>query len=512
MGQRARQDNEYIMNLEPLAVTYASVHTYTPKIAVRDNRGNTVREVDWYCLKPQADKWPEPRITRHTFNARNQLESSIDPRLFIRAKADAGVVENMRYKYSLSGRELRSESVDAGVRMALNNDLGQRLYTGDGRGTRTRCVYDEWARLIAVHEQLSGENEVCVERYTWGEKLSKNNARGQLIRHDDPAGIVLTPFYTIMGKASQETRYFLNAESEPDWPEAIADRDLLVEPEAYQTRWHYAPGGEIIQQEDAVGNVQQHRYTLLGLPFACDVIIPAQGAEPEEMIPVLYSTDYDVFDLPWKEIAGNHVTTWRETCPALQRLTRILVRSPGKAGRENGKALQDLHYTYDPGGNVITQQDAAQEVTFFNNQRVDGLCTYRYDSLSQLVRATGQESIKAGIQGPNLPECEPLSGPDAAQRINYTRQYFYDEGNNLICMKHSSNNGKKQYSLNMVVSPYSNHAVKQKPDNSITPEQVDEFFDENGNLLLLENSQPMSWDARNQLKSVMLPGHTENNI
>lgn len=155
---------------------------------------------------------------------------------------------------------------------------------------------------------------------------------------------------------------------------------------------------------NACGNIQAHRYTLLGLPLSCEVTLAALDEQPETLIPVLLSIEYDVFNQACREVAGNNVTTWREYCPTLQSLLRILVRAPGQQGRQYGAVLQDLLYGYDPAGNVITQDDAAQPTSFFRNQRVDGLCTYRYDTLYQLIEATGQESIKAGIQGPDLPE------------------------------------------------------------------------------------------------------------
>lgn len=490
-------------------MTDMTVDTYTPKLAVRDNRGNTVREVDWY--RRDSTQEPTPRITRHQFNLRNQLSSSIDPRQFLRAQSDKDVIENMRYRYSLTGREIRNDSVDAGARLTLNDSINLRFLTFDSRKTFTRCEYDEYARPVALFEQLHGAAECCVDRYSYGDITAPDNARGQLIRHDDPAGYVLTPRFNLQGKASDETRHFLLTEiADPDWPVAIADRDAQCESEGFTTRWHYAPGGEIIRQTDACGNIQAHRYTLLGLPFSCDVTLAALDEQPETLIPVLLSTEYDVFNQACREVAGNNVTTWREYCPALQRLLRILVRAPGQQGRLYGTVLQDLLYGYDPAGNVVTQDDAAQPTTFFRNQRVDGLSTYRYDSLYQLIEATGQESIKAGVQGPDLPEREPLTGPDAAQRVNYTREYDYDEGNNLIVMRHRSDNGNKRYTMEMVVSPTSNRAVKQDASGSIKPEDVDSFFDVNGNLLVLNTSQPMTWDARNQLKSVALPGGTEN--
>ena len=71
----------------------------------------------------------------------------------------------------------------------------------------------------------------------------------------------------------------------------------------------------------------------------------------------------------------------------------------GRAGHEN---LQSLHYGYDPVGNILHIEDAAQPVRFFSNQRVEPVSRYTYDTLYQLIEATGREVNTGASHGPAI--------------------------------------------------------------------------------------------------------------
>jgi hypothetical protein len=59
---------------------------------------------------------------------------------------------------------------------------------------------------------------------------------------------------------------------------------------------------------------------------------------------------------------------------------------------KNAATVQDLHYTYDPAGNITEIADAALQ-TVFNGNQVDPVCRYVYDALYRLIEATGREHI-----------------------------------------------------------------------------------------------------------------------
>ncbi len=90
------------------------------------------------------------------------------------------------------------------------------------------------------------------------------------------------------------------------------------------------------------------------------------------------------------------VTTY-EYEPETQRLVGIKTERP--AGHASGaKVLQDLRYEYDPVGNVLKVTNDAEETRFWRNQKVVPENTYTYDSLYQLVSATGSWSAPPGAR------------------------------------------------------------------------------------------------------------------
>jgi RHS repeat-associated protein len=174
------------------------------------------------------------------------------------------------------------------------------------------------------------------------------------------------------------------------------------------------------------------------------------------------------------------------------RLSRLTTTRPALAGRST--LLQDLSYTYDPVGNILSISDAAIATSYANNQEIEPVNAYQYDALYQLCAASGRENTRASRQGPALPVAGSL---DSNQYSNYTRQYQYDRGGNLTQMRHV---GNSQYTLDLQVSNSSNRAVPQT--GFLTPADVDGQFDATGNLQQLVAGQPLRWDGRNQPQQV----------
>ncbi|RYG55876.1 MAG: RHS repeat protein, partial [Alphaproteobacteria bacterium] len=122
-----------------------------------------------------------------------------------------------------------------------------------------------------------------------------------------------------------------------------------------------------------------------------------------------------------------------------------------------------------------------------------------YDSLGQLIAATGRESAHATAQSPQLPELQPLSDDPSLLR-NYTQTFVYDEAGNLTQLRHV--NGHRNWTRNMAVARFSNRVLPER-DGVIPDEaQVIAGFDFNGNLQQLEPGQQLVWDSYSQLHKV----------
>ncbi|MFZ3183475.1 MAG: RHS repeat protein, partial [Pseudomonas sp.] len=118
---------------------------------------------------------------------------------------------NFRYFTSLSGRVLRTESVDAGTSQALTDIEGRVVWQQDARGTEQRYEYDTLGRPLKRTETLKDAGARVQETWTYGESVANPesyNLRGQVLKHVDPAGTLdyATIGYGLDGAPLGQTR------------------------------------------------------------------------------------------------------------------------------------------------------------------------------------------------------------------------------------------------------------------------------------------------------------------
>ncbi|MBI6815250.1 RHS repeat-associated core domain-containing protein [Pseudomonas syringae] len=454
-------------------------HTNTPQLAVSDSRGLPVRSVQFYR---GADGQPvDARVTQHYFDKAGRLIASRDPRFSSRLKYGICAPVNLMQIVSLSGALLLSNSVDSGWRVSLNGEAGQLVDSCDGRDNPRQIEYDRLLRPLAINE--SGR---MTERFTYGgPATAEHNQCNQLIRHDDTAGSRLLLDYGLSGRALSEKRYFLQSPDSPDWPLAEPDRDALLEPVGLQTRWAFNAQGEAQVQTDANSNVQRFSHGVDGQLRAVELTL-ANTEQPQTLVSAIH---YDAFNQAEQETAGNGVVSRYLYDQQDGRLIELSALSA------DGSVLQKLNYSYDPAGNVLLINDASQPDRYCGNQRIEPINRYCYDTLYQLIEATGREVRNGASHGPALPGLQPLATLDPCQVSNYTQRYSYDAAGNLLQMRHE---GAHNFTRNMHVAPDSNRSL---PDDDGDVDFA-KSFDANGNLLQLVRGQVMGWDARNQLQHI----------
>jgi RHS repeat-associated protein len=470
--------------------TVNHIHRNTTTLQVADPRGLAVRTVQ-FNRRQVADP-AEAQVTQQRFDAPGRPEASRDPYLFTLAQDDDSAPANLRQIFSLSDASLSSESVDAGWRVVLHGAAGQRVEAWDGRDSHSLTEFDEQLRPVAVHERGEDIAVHVLERLTYAgvdaDTVSRNLC-GQLMRHDDPAGTLHLLELGIAGALLQQTRHFLRDTLPPDWPDSVPARDALLEPgEGATTSHSYAPTTELLQQIDALGNRQDLAYTVAGELQNTRLTLAGDDSPEQKLVSELH---YSATGQIQSETAGNGVITRHHYDPADGRL---IVLSAHKA---NGTPLQNLKYRYDAAGNVLSLEDAAQPIRYFTKQRIEPIKTYRYDTLYQLIEATGWEA-KTGHGGPALPDLQPLP-LDPNQIAHFTQTYHYDAGGNLLDLKHV---GTQAHGRTLTRARYSNRCLPERNGRPPTEAELAAGFDGNGNLRELQAGQSMDWDLRNQLSSV----------
>ncbi|WP_341521179.1 RHS repeat-associated core domain-containing protein [Pseudomonas sp. G.S.17] len=444
------------------------LHAQTPTITVIDSRTLVLQRVALY--RNDADSIALPRASLQRFDAAGRLIAAQDPRL---------TSPNLQTIYNLSGQVLFNDSVDAGWRLALFGEAGQAVASWDGRGSQRQVDHDELLRPLAVTEQ--GQ---VVERVTYGgPDAAEHNQCNQLIRHDDTAGTRLFADYGLLGSTLTEDRHFLLNVEFPDWPLSLAERDALVETKGLHAAWTFNALGESLSQTDAMDNTRHFAQTVAGELKSVSLVL----AGNDQSATLVDEIRYNAFAQVEREHAGNGVISQYVYDPQDGRLNELHATLPGQP------SLQHLNYAYDPVGNILQIEDAAQPVRFFANQRIEPINHYRYDTLYQLIEATGREVKTGSSHGPALPDLQNLP-PDPDQIANYTQHYDYDAGGNLLQMRHVGG----QTSRTMHIAPDSNRSL---PEGEVEVD-FESGFDANGNLLQLVRGQNLSWNARNQLQQI----------
>jgi len=209
------------------------------------------------------------------------------------------------------------------------------------------------------------------------------------------------------------------------------------------------------------------------------------------------------------------------------------VATPAQPPSGKGCGLQNLHYTYDPVGNITHIQDDAQQTVYFRNQRVEPSNDYAYDALYRLIQANGREHLGQGgapiAHSHNDAGRMGLVSADAAGRFapndgnamgTYTERYVYDAVGNFLQMQHRGSDPAHpgwtraySYAEASLTEPgkQSNRLSSTQVDNGIAAVPETYLHDAHGNMLRMPHlgggaGPNMHWDHKDQLRQTNLGG------
>ncbi|AZC51666.1 Putative insecticidal toxin complex [Pseudomonas chlororaphis subsp. piscium] len=403
--------------------------------------------------------------------------------------------------------------------MALNDAAGRPFIAvnnistaDDGTEDRNKAVTRTWqyedtalpGRPLSLTEQTTDGVSCITERFVYAGNTDEEkvlNLAGQCVSHYDTAGLMQADSIALTGVPLSVTRRLLK---DADTPDAVADwrgedtsawdKLLVEESERHTTLTTADATGAVLTATDAKGNLQRMAYDVAGLLSGSWLTL--KGGEEKVIVK---SLTYSAAGQKRREAHGNGVVTSYTYEPETQRLIAIKTERP--SGHAAGaKVLQDLRYEYDPVGNVLKISNDAEETRFWRNQKVVPENTYVYDSLYQLVSATGREMANAGQQGSSLSSATVSLPTDGSAYTSYTRTYNYDSAGNLTQIRHSAPATNNSYTTNITVSNRSNRGVLSTLTEN--PEGVDVLFTEGGQQKQLQRGQSLIWTLRNELLKV----------
>ncbi|MDE1482746.1 RHS repeat-associated core domain-containing protein [Xenorhabdus bovienii] len=472
-----------------------TLYADTPTVTVMDNRGLSIRDIVYH--RTTAGEQADTRITRHQYSPYNFLIESIDPRLFD-LQSQSTIKPNFTYWPALKGDVLRTESVDAGQTIMLNDIEGRPLLNISAMGVVKHWQYEDNAlpgRLLAVSERKSkASTPQIIERFIWaGNSQSEkdHNLAGKYLRHYDTAGLNQLNAVSLTGVDLSQSRQLLQDDVTENWSGSDESQwKMRLSNDIFTTEITADAVGNLLIQNDAKSNQQRLAYDVAGLLQASWLTIKGQNEQV-----IVKSLTYSAAGQKLREEQGNGVITEYRYEVQTRRLTGITTYR-----QSDKKRLQDLVYNYDPVGNLLNIRNNAEATRFWRNQIVEPENHYAYDSLYQLISASGREIASIGQQGSRLPvPIIPLPANDDVY-TRYTRTYHYDRGGNLCQIRHCAPATDNKYTTKITVSNHSNRAVWDTLTTD--PAKVDTLFDHGGHQLQLQSGQTLCWNHRGELQQI----------
>ena len=150
---------------------------------------------------------------------------------------------------------------------------------------------------------------------------------------------------------------------------------------------------------------------------------------------------------------------------------------------------------YDAVGNIVEQNDLAQQTHFYNNSKVEAKGLYYYDALYRLTKGKGRELNSLALPThTDMANDKALPNTAANAMQNFTQEYSYDELGNMMQLKSAG-----QWTRDYFYNHSQNNYLLGHTDG-----QTDYTYDAHGNMLSMPHLQAMHWDYNDWLTSVDL--------
>jgi RHS repeat-associated protein len=374
-----------------------------------------------------------------------------------------------RASYDNLGRRTAVETPDAG-RTETVYDLASNPVaktTANLRAEGKRIAYDyDFDRLIRITYPNNPGNNVT---YTYGAPGAADNRAGRVTLVTDESGSE-ERFYGKLGEVVKEIR-------------TIAS-DTGSQPEVYTSQYAFDTFGRLQSMIYPDGEVLTYRYDSGGMVRA------ASGVKGANSYSYFTRLEYDKFQERAFLDAGNGVRTSYTYDPEDRQLTTL------QAGPAGGALFQNLNYTYDNVGNVLTLRNDVPSPRP-NEDGGPTSQTFTYDDLDRLTSATGSYRFP----------------PDKQDRYSLT--LAYDSLHNLTSKRQVHEivepsgtvvtQGKTTYTQAYQYAGPKPHAASRIGERTFA-------YDANGNQTGWDDTtsgqrRTITWDEENRIQSVFDNGH-----
>jgi RHS repeat-associated protein len=347
----------------------------------------------------------------------------------------------------------------------------------------------------------------------------------------------LNKIFSPVHGSSSSRRLVRDYKTAPDWetfPEP-EDRPEDWEEELFLSSTRYDALNRPIQlvapHAGSETDVIQPGYNEANLLERLDVWLKHAG-EPAELLASDTADEHFVTNIDYNARGqrtliqyGNDAETRYHYDPATFRLVQLYTRrdvsysddcgdetsrypAPDMPPQDTPCGLQNLHYTYDPVGNIIAIRDDAQQTIYFDGEVVRPEAKYKYDAIYRLIEACGREHIGQVAQPHTTWNDEfrvNQQHPNNSNAMrNYTEKYEYDGVGNILHFNHYANGGSwiRNYTYeepSLIETGQYNNRLSYTLVGYVTEPYT---YDPHGNMTSMPHLPQMVWDFRDQLHMV----------
>ena len=503
-------------------------HADTPTVDHFDSLGRAFLIVAHNRLKysntpPANPPIEEFRRRRVVFDIEGNQRELTDERVDDQGASEERIV--MRYEYDICGNRIRTSSMEAGERWMLNDVVGNPLYAWDSRDHRVRTAYDQLRRPTESFLREGTGAELVEGRAIYGESRpdpEANNLRGRTVQLFDHAGVITSDDYDFRGNPLRVKRRLAQEyKTIPNWASVVP-----LEAQTYVSLTRYDALDRPIELTTPDDSVIRPAYNEANLLERVEANLRGSAV----VTPFVTNIDYDARGQRTSVGYGNDVRTTYTYDPLTFRLVRLLTRRDATTFPDDcphpqpvnwpGCQVQNLHYTYDPVGNITHIRDDAQQTVYFRNKRVEPSADYTYDAIYQLIEAAGREHLgQVGGQPrpPTIPDASNafhtrLDHPgDGIAMGTYIERYVHDTAGNILSMQHRGGDPThpgwvRDYFYNepSLLEPsrtsnrLSNTTVGSQGGQPVTEPCT---YDGHGNITKVSHLSLMRWNANDRLQA-----------
>ncbi len=433
------------------AATLAQAHNNTPQVTDLDTMGRPYRITD-------------DAGNQNYFVTLNHIDiASLTVKV-----TDAKGRDMTHHVYDMTGQLCYTFNIDSGRRWIIVNALDKPLHTWDNLLRKTTIQYDVLNRPAATLLYNNSTTALKVEAITYGTSATGYTIGKPVIVRDQSGKLEFTE-YDFKGNLLSSSRRLCSDYN------IIIDWFSCPDPtgESFDTEFTFDAMNRPVTETTPDGKVRTYEYNKAGLLER--VLLD----EVEYVSNIEYNEKGQRTDIYF----GNGSKTRYDYDTTNFRLTRLLTT------RNNGTViLQDLNYIYDPEGNVVQQDDNAQQTNYFSNTVIAPVGKYEYDALYRIIKAEGRELTGLGMAN-ETDFVNDIHSPNAGsnQMQNYTQLYSYDELGNIGHVE-SQGRWNRIYTYDINTNRLLN-----------TGSGYNYTYDAHGNMVSMPHLGTMEWDYRGNL-------------